>query len=230
MAESTSPVRLVVFDLDGTIVDSLAHIARAIVQASEVVGISPPADHAIPRVIGLSLEVAIATLFPGHGSEVHVEIDRVYRKIFAEWRAKPGHVEPLFAGSVEAIDALEGAGFILGIATGKARRGVDFLLDHHRLGGRCVTIQTPDIAPGKPDPVMLYQAMSAAGAVPDNTVMIGDTVYDIGMARAAGTKALGVSWGNHQADELRQSGAHMVVDRMDQVLQAVHDLTRSSNA
>jgi len=229
VAESVSPLRLVVFDLDGTIVDSLAHIARAIVQASETIGIKPPTEQAIPRVIGLSLDVAIATLFPDHGPDVHREIDRVYRKVFAEWRAQPGHGEPLFAGSHQAIAALEAAGFVLGIATGKARRGVDFLLDHHRLSGRFVTIQTPDIAPGKPDPGMLLQAMNDTGASPDNTVMIGDTIYDITMARKAGTKALGVAWGNHPADELHRAGAHMVVDRMDQVLQAVHDLTTRSN-
>jgi phosphoglycolate phosphatase len=221
----SAPLRLVVFDLDGTLVDSLGHIARAIVQTSQTLGIPPPAATAIPRVIGLSLDVAIANLFPEQSPNVQMEIDRVYRKTFAEWRAQPGHVEPLFAGSHQAVAALEKAGFILGIATGKARRGVDYLLDHHRLGGRFVTIQTPDTAPGKPDPGMLHQAMSETGAAPDNTVMIGDTIYDIAMARAAGTKALGVAWGNHPAEELRHNGAHMVVDRMDQVLQAVHDLT-----
>jgi phosphoglycolate phosphatase len=217
-------VRLVIFDLDGTLVDSLAHIARAVVQSSAALGLTPPPPEAIPRVIGLSLGEAIVTLFPGQDAATHAEIDRVYRKTFAEWRAKPGHVEPLFAGTHEALADLDGAGFTLGVATGKGRRGVEYLLDHHRLQGRFVTIQTPDNAPGKPNPGMIYQAMGETGAPPAHTVMIGDTVYDISMARAAGVKALGVSWGNHPVDELRGAGAHLVIDRMDQVLQAVHDL------
>ena len=229
MANSLSPLRLAVFDLDGTIVDSVGHIARAIHESAQKLNIPPPAAEAIPRVIGLSLDVAIATLFPAHGPDVHQEIDRVYRKTFADWRAQPGHVEPLFAGSIEAIDALEQAGFLLGIATGKARRGVDFLLDHHGLSGRFITIQTPDTAPGKPAPGMLIQAMRETGVAPGHTVMIGDTTYDIAMARAAGTKALGVSWGNHPADELTQTGAHKVIDRLDQVLQAVEQLTANNN-
>jgi len=221
----SSPIRLAVFDLDGTLVDSLGHIARAVQETAKTLRIPAPPASAVPRVIGLSLDAAIAKLFPDHDADVQREIDRVYRKIFAEWRAQPGHVEPLFDGSHDAIAALEAAGYTLGIATGKARRGVDFLLAHHGLGGRFVTIQTPDTAPGKPDPGMLLAAMSETGAEPDSTVMIGDTTFDIAMARAAGTKALGVAWGNHHADELRQTGAHKVIDRMDQVLQAVQDLT-----
>lgn len=225
MALSSTPLRLVVFDLDGTLVDSLAHIARAINETADVLKIPHPSPNAIPRVIGLSLDIAIATLFPQHGPDVHVEADRVYREIFSSWRAKPGHVEPLFPGTFEALQALESHGYVLGIATGKARRGVDYLLDHHGLNGRFVTIQTPDIAPGKPDPGMLHQAMSATGALPEHTVMIGDTIYDIGMARTAGTHALGVSWGNHPPEELTQYGAHKVVDRLDQVLHAVEEMT-----
>jgi phosphoglycolate phosphatase len=221
----SNPIRLAVFDLDGTLVDSLGHIARAVRETAKTLRIAAPPASAVPRVIGLSLDVAIARLFPDHDLDVQKEIDRVYRQIFAEWRAQPGHVEPLFDGSHDVITALEGAGFTLGIATGKARRGVDFLLSHHGLGGRFVTIQTPDTAPGKPDPGMLLSAMSETGAQPGQTVMIGDTTYDIAMACAAGTKALGVAWGNHHADELRQTGAHMVIDRMDQVLHAVQHLT-----
>jgi phosphoglycolate phosphatase len=224
----TAPLRLAVFDLDGTLVDSLAHIARAVRETARILGLPPPGDAAIPRVIGLSLDVAIARLFPDHEPRVHQDIDRVYRQIFADWRARPGQHEPLFPGSREAIDALEQAGFVLGIATGKARRGVDFLLDRHGLGGRFVTIQTPDTAPGKPDPGMLLAAMSETGATPEFTVMIGDTAYDMAMARAAGTKALGVGWGNHPADELTLHGANMVVDRLDQLLHAADRLTRPS--
>lgn len=220
--------RLIVFDLDGTLIDSVVHIARAVRETAKVLAIPVPEASAIPRVIGLSLDVAIARLFPGQGADVHAEADRVYRKVFAEWRAQPAHHEPLFPGSTEALDALQAAGFLLGIATGKGRRGVDFILNCHGLTGRFVTIQTPDTAPGKPDPGMLFQAMKDTGAAPENTVMVGDTVYDIGMARAAGTHALGVSWGNHPVEDLKAEGAHMVIDRLDQVLQASESLLSPS--
>jgi phosphoglycolate phosphatase len=224
-APTTAPgIRLVVFDLDGTLVDSLAHISRAVVESAKQIGIPAPHASAVPRVIGLSLDEAIARLLPDHDAEVHAEFNRVYRKIFAAWRAAPGQHEPLFDGTHDVLDALDARGILLGIATGKQRRGVDFILDKHGLTGRFVTIQTPDIAPGKPDPGMLLQAMSDTGAAPEATVMVGDTVYDIAMARAAGTHAVGVSWGNHQPDELHGAGAHRMIDRLAHLASAVDEL------
>ncbi|MDX2145573.1 MAG: HAD-IA family hydrolase [Rhodospirillaceae bacterium] len=220
----SDPVRLVVFDLDGTIVDSLAHISRAVVETAKLIGIPAPLPSAVPRVIGLSLDEAIARLFPDHDAEVHAEVDRVYRKIFAAWRAEPGQHEPLFDGTHAALEALDARGILLGIATGKHRRGVDFILDKHGLTDRFVTIQTPDTAPGKPHPGMLPQAMSETGAAPERTVMVGDTIYDIAMARAAGTHAVGVSWGNHAADELHGAGAHRMIDRLAHLTPAVDEL------
>ncbi len=218
-------IKLAVFDLDGTLVDSVGHIARAVNETAKILQIPPPTADAIPRVIGLSLDLALEKLFPGHDTKTYAEADRVYRKLFADWREQSGHVETLFPGTHQTLDALESAGYILGIATGKGRRGVDFLLNHHGLVGRFVTIQTPDVAPGKPDPGMLLQAMSETGATPAKTVMIGDTTYDIGMALAAKTHALGVKWGNHPAHELTDFGAHKIVDRMEDVLQAMEELT-----
>ncbi|MDX2222627.1 MAG: HAD-IA family hydrolase [Rhodospirillaceae bacterium] len=217
----TAPVRLVVFDLDGTLVDSQGHIARAVVETSAALGLAPPPADAVPRVIGLSLERALAQLFPAADAATLAELDRVYRATFARWRAQPGQLEPLFAGSHGVLDQLEQAGYLLGIATGKSRRGVDRLLEGHGLSGRFVTIQTADTAPSKPDPGMLRQAMADTGAAPEATVMIGDTVYDIEMALAAGTAALGVAWGNHPAAELLDAGAHALVERMDHLMQAV---------
>lgn len=213
--------RLVVFDLDGTLVDSRAHIARAVTETAAAVGLDPPPADTVPRVIGLSLETALARLFPAADAATLAELDRVYRATFARWRALPGQLEPLFAGSHAVLDQLAQAGYLLGIATGKSRRGVDRLLEGHGLGGRFVTIQTADTAPSKPDPGMLRRAMADTGAAPEATVMIGDTVYDIEMALAAGTAAVGVGWGNHPAAELRNAGAHALVERMDHLMQAV---------
>ena len=120
---------------------------------------------------------------------------------------------------------LDKAGILLGIATGKARRGVDYVLGRHGLVNRFVTIQTPDNAPGKPHPGMVLQAMAETGCKASHTVMVGDTAYDMTMARAAGSHAIGVSWGNHGVEELRQSGAHHLIDRLEDLLHAVETLT-----
>ena len=221
----SQPLRLAVFDIDGTLLDSRHNIARAVVEASRMVGLPEPAPDAVPRVVGLSLDEALAQLFPAADRSILGALDRAYRDCFVRYRAEAGYEEPLFPGTLEVLHALDAAGVMLAIATGKARRGVDFFLDRHGLTGRFVSIQTPDSAPGKPHPGMVLQAMTATGANPDATVMIGDTTYDILMARAAGAHAVGVSWGNHPVSELQSVGAHRVIDSLGELLQVIDDLT-----
>jgi phosphoglycolate phosphatase len=218
-------LRLAVFDLDGTLVDSRANIVRAVEEVSRILGLPCPHIDVIPRVIGLSLDEALARLFPEVDAATHKTLEAEYRSAFVQLRTSPGYDEPLFPGSQEVIAALNDAGFVLGVATGKSRRGVRHLFDRHSLHERFVTIQTPDTARGKPHPDMVLQAMAAVGARPENTVMIGDTTFDIEMGRAAGARAIGVSWGNHPALELTAAGAHRLVERMADLAQAVHDLT-----
>jgi phosphoglycolate phosphatase len=221
----SQPPRLVVFDLDGTIVDSQANIVRAVAEVAQILGLpGPPPEH-VPRVIGLSLAEALTQLFPGVDASLHQTLDREYREAFVRLRATPDYREPLFAGTHEVLDQLDKAGFLLGIATGKARRGVNHVLNLHGLVGRFVTVQTPDVAPGKPHPGMVLRAMAETAVEPENTVMIGDTSFDILMARAAGVHAVGVSWGNHPATELWAAGAHRLIDRLDDLLHAVETLT-----
>jgi len=184
-----------------------------------------PTHEEIPRVIGLSLDEALAKLFPDADAAQREDIVRIYKELFVSMRNSPDYEEPLFPGTHEILEALDDAGILLGIATGKARRGVDYVLNRHGLTGRFVTIQTPDIAPGKPHPGMILQAMAATGAAPDQCVMVGDTVYDIAMARAADAGAVGVSWGNHPVEELRQAGAHSLIDHLSDLLHAVETIT-----
>ncbi len=226
----SGPLRLAVFDLDGTIVDSQHNIIAAVEEVARILRISSPPRDVIPRVIGLSLPEALAQLFPEVDAATHRALDHEYREAFVRMRARPDYSEPLFDGTHEALAELEGAGFLLGIATGKARRGVAHVLDRHRLKGRFITIQTPEDAPGKPHPGMLMSAMAGAGAAARHTVMIGDTTYDMQMARAAGVGAIGVSWGNHSVGELRAAGAQRLVERLTDLLQAAHDLTASVDA
>ncbi len=222
---SGKPLRLAVFDLDGTIVDSKHNIVRAVSEVALSLGLKAPPPDKVPRVIGLSLLDALAALFPDLDATAHKDLDRRYREIFARMRGEPDYNEPLFEGTLEVLDQLDKAGFLLGIATGKATRGVNYVLDRHKLTSRFVTVSTPDNAPGKPHPGMILRAMAEMGVEERNTVVIGDTTYDIQMALGAGAHAVGVSWGNHPAAELRAAGAHRLIDRLDDLLHAAETLT-----
>jgi phosphoglycolate phosphatase len=142
----------------------------------------------------------------------HVCVANAYKEAFFDLRRRPDHDEPLFPGAEATLRMLEEAGWLLGIATGKSQRGVRAMLDRHGLHGRFLTIQTADENPGKPHPGMLLAAMAETGAEPTGVVMIGDTAYDMQMARNARAIGVGVAWGYHCPDELRDCGARMVVD------------------
>jgi phosphoglycolate phosphatase len=221
----SAPLRLAIFDLDGTLVDSRNNIVRAVEDTAKLCGLTLPAAEMMPRVIGLELDEALLTLFPELDPRDIGRVRHAFGECFVRYRTETGYEEPLFAGTLDVLAALDAAGVILAIATGKARRGVDYFLDHHGLIGRFVSIQTPDTAPGKPHPGMVLQAMAATGAAPEATVMIGDTTFDILMARAAGAHAVGVSWGNHAVSELTAAGAHRLIDRLADLPQAIDSLT-----
>jgi len=224
------PLRLAIFDLDGTIVDSQHNIIAAVEEVARIAQLQcPPKEH-IPQVIGLSLKEALAKLFPDVDPQVHDVLDHEYRQSFIRMRTRPDYDEPLFAGTHKLLDALDKEGILLGIATGKAKRGVESVLTRHKLTNRFVTIQTPDDSPGKPHPGMVLRCLAETGALPENTVVIGDTSYDIEMARAARVRAIGVSWGNHEVADLTRAGAHRLVDRIDDLLHAITELTQPAFA
>ncbi|MBB6250036.1 HAD-IA family hydrolase [Nitrospirillum iridis] len=219
--------RLALFDCDGTLVDSQHAIIAAMAAGFASQGLAPPPDEAVRRQVGLSLEVAILGLLPpGADLGAVAGIAAVYKGAFHQNRAHGGTVEPLYPGLVEALDALEAAGFLLGIATGKSHRGLVATLDHHGLNGRFLTLQTADRAPGKPAPDMALRAMAEAGADPATTVVIGDTSYDMEMARHARVAALGVAWGYHAPADLLAAGAAHVCHDYAEVPAAVAALIR----
>ena len=212
-----SPNRLAIFDGDGTLVDSQANICRAMTDAFAGHGLALPEERAIRRVVGLSLVEAMRMLLPDAGHALHAQLGADYKLAFQKLRGHGLVDEPLFAGIAESIAALDAAGWLLGVATGKSDRGLIHCLEHHGLRGAFVTLQTADRHPSKPHPSMIIEAMADAGATPATTVMIGDTSFDIGMALAAGCTAVGVGWGYHEAGELFAEGAHFVADRPDQL-------------
>jgi phosphoglycolate phosphatase len=212
-----SSLRLAVFDVDGTLLDSQHAIVAAMTQAGAERGLSVPSADQVRRIIGLSLLDACRALWPDACTGTIVGAAQSYKAAFSARRREADGMEPLFPGALEALDALEAAGWLLGIATGKSRRGVDHLLEHYGLAGRFVTIQTADGNPSKPHPGMLHRAQAETGAAPAQMVMIGDTTYDMAMAVAAQATAIGVSWGNHSPEELRDAGARAVIDSFGQL-------------
>ncbi len=208
-------IRLAVFDVDGTLIDSQHNIVAAMAAAFDAHGLAAADAAAVRRIIGLSLVEAIAALLPMADAALHHAIAGSYKEAFFDLRQRPGHDEPLFPGALTALATLEEAGWLLAIATGKSQRGVRATIERHDLHGRFLSVQTADENPGKPHPGMLLSAMAALGAMPAATMMIGDTSYDMLMARNAGTAAVGVSWGYHRPEELLMAGAAGVIDGYD---------------
>ena len=209
--------RLAVFDCDGTLVDSQHSIVACMSTAFAAAGLAAPLADAVRRVVGLPLIECVGRLAPALAAADCRRVAELYKQAFTDLRSAAALEEPLFPGMRELIDALDQEGIMLGIATGKGQRGLRMVLEQHGLLGRFVTLQTADDAPGKPHPEMLRRAMAEAGAGPATTAMIGDTTYDILMARNAGTAAIGVAWGYHPPAELHAAGAHAVVDTAHEV-------------
>lgn len=211
-------IRLAVFDCDGTLVDSQANICVAMEEAFAGAGHAAPERAAIRRIVGLSLVEAVAVLLPGESDAIHRRIASDYKDAFHAMRTHGALVEePLFVGIAEVLAALVDDGWTLGVATGKSDRGLAHILAAHGIADRFVTLQTADRHPSKPDPAMLIAAMDAAGAARQDTVMIGDTSFDMVMAKAAGVRAVGVAWGYHDLGELADAGADLIAERVEQL-------------
>lgn len=205
--------RLAIFDCDGTLVDSQANICLAMEDAFARADLAAPDRHATRRIVGLSLLEAMRVLLPEAEPDLHLSLAEDYKSAFHRLRGRGLVEEPLFDGIAETLEALRLGGWLLAVATGKSDRGLKLCLEHHGLAGHFISLQTADRHPSKPHPSMIVQAMADAGAAPQSTAMIGDTSYDIMMALAADTHAVGVSWGYHAPEELLALGAHVVADR-----------------
>jgi phosphoglycolate phosphatase len=206
-------MQLVLFDCDGTLVDSQNIIHAAMSAAFEAAGLEPPCRQRALSIVGLSLMEAVSRLLPEVGGRTLTAVADGYKHHAQALRSDPAFSEPFFPGARETVLWLaRRPDVVLGVATGKSRRGVDRLIDESGLEGVFTIIQTADSAPSKPHPAMIEQAMREAGVGPERTTMIGDTTYDIDMARNAGVTGIGVAWGYHPVEALRQSGAHHIIE------------------
>jgi phosphoglycolate phosphatase len=214
-------IRLVVFDCDGTLVDSQFVIFEAMRRALQDHGQPVPPLAAVRAVVGLSLVEAVGDLVPELPREACAAVAASYKTHFRIIRAEVGVQEPLFAGVREVLAELQGQERLIGMATGKSRRGLAMVLAHHGLEPFFVTLQTADDHPSKPHPAMLERAMDETGCRPDETLLVGDTTFDVRMAQAAGVSAIGVAWGYHPVPALRAAGARQIVESFPELLDAV---------
>lgn len=218
-------MKLIVFDCDGTIVDSQAGIVLSMDHAFSSLGLVAPSRAATLSVVGLSLPEAFAALAPDHDRATRAELAERYKSAFRDLKHDPSETEILFPLAKETIAQLAlRDDHLLGIATGKSRRGVDRLFSREGWHESFSTIQTADDHPSKPHPSMLLRAMAETGTTPDLTVMIGDTTYDMEMARAAGVAAIGVAWGYHEVPMLTQAGAHVIIERFEDLPTAIENI------
>ena len=219
-----APLRLALFDCDGTLVDSQQSIIAAMREAWRAHDLSEPEPDAVRRVVGLTLETAVATLVPDATPEQMASLVEHYRSAFFRQRQSGDFTEPLYEGCKATLEALDADGILLGVATGKSRRGLWAVLEQHGLLPRFVTTQTADDGPGKPNPHMVEQAIAETGVEPAHVVMIGDTVFDIEMARAAGVASIGVAWGYHPPDELSQAGADRIAGSFPDIPRLIRNI------
>lgn len=202
-------MKLFIFDVDGTLIDSQYHIYAAMKQGFQAVGLPVPALSQVLQIVGLSLPVAMAQLAPGVSPDQQARLVQEYKRAFNIARLR--EAAPLYPGALDCLNALsERDDWLLAVATGKSRRGLTAMIEAHGLQGRFVSLQTADDHPSKPHPSMIQAALAETGIGAGDAAMIGDTSFDMQMGAAAGVTGFGVSWGYHPADTLRQTGASMI--------------------
>lgn len=210
-------LRLVIFDVDGTLIDSQAHIVAAMQAAFDANDLPAPARANTLAIVGLSLPVAMARLAPDH-PHAQAPLVEAYKDAFATLRRSPegAALSPLFPGARDALDRLAAEDHTrLAIATGKSRRGMDHILELHGFGDLFQSVQVADDHPSKPHPSMVHACLADTGVDPSRAVILGDTTFDVEMGVAAGIRALGVTWGYHPPGDLSRAGAAALLDSFD---------------
>lgn len=206
-------MKLAIFDVDGTLMDSQAMIIASLTAAFTAEQLPLPSRPEMLGIVGLSLVNAMAVLRPGDEAARHERLAQAYKEAFWSHRANGSFLELPFDGAFDLLRRLQARDDVLiGIATGKTQRGVRHIIDQFGLEGVFATIQTSDDAPSKPHPDMILQAMRAVGADLEDTVMIGDAVFDIEMAHAAEVKPIAVNWGFQSRAVLEAARPYAMVD------------------
>ena len=213
---------LILFDVDGTLVDSQSEIMAAMQDAFAAIAQPVPNRDAILSTVGLSLEQAMIQLVPSDcDAGIIPAAVNAYKHSYRKSR-EAGAMSALYPGIADLLCKCRAhENWLLGLATGKSRRGVNALVEYYNWGGVFQTIQTADTHPSKPNPVMLQAALAETGVPARRCLFIGDTTHDMQMAVAAGAGFVGVSWGYHPVD--RFDAAFRVVETRQAVYQAIKD-------
>ncbi|PTU33205.1 HAD family hydrolase [Stenotrophobium rhamnosiphilum] len=202
--------KVLIFDWDGTLADSAAMIVGAMQRAITALKLPPRSDESIRELIGLGLNEALGQLYP------EIELPHLYELLSsyrAQWLSEGAGEAPLFEGSLEAIQSLHESGYQIAIATGKSRKGLDRSLRHHAdLRQLVLTSRTADETASKPNPLMLTELVTELGIKAQDAIMIGDTEYDMAMARAIGMPGLGVTCGVHAPQRMLDAGAGALLE------------------
>ncbi|WP_298820259.1 HAD-IA family hydrolase [uncultured Roseibium sp.] len=218
---------LILFDVDGTLVDSQNTIFHGLKVGFAAVDLPMPDRKTALSIVGRSLEEAFLDLVGTTHADKVPAMAAAYREAKVSRRNQGLDLDPLYPGARKAIDQLHAReDFLLGIATGKAMRSVRHMFDSHDLHGRFVTIQTADTSPSKPHPDMVLRAIAETGVEPENTVMLGDTGFDMAMAKAAGAHAIGVTWGYHDHSRLVEEGADQIIQNFEELKFAVSEVMK----
>ena len=211
------PYKLLIFDWDGTLMDSEARIINCLRAASaQVIGEETRSDEILKDVIGLGLREALKKLHPGIQEPTIEKMAEVYRYEYLEVNGTPSR---LFAGVETLLEELETMGYWLAVATGKGRQGLDQVLKHTGLGPRFHATRCASETFSKPHPLMLEEILDQLGMEVGDALMIGDTEYDMEMAKNIGMDRLGVSYGVHETERLEKHQPigciHNIIDLSD---------------
>lgn len=206
-------MKLVLFDCDGTLVDSAGLIHETMRRTFAAFGKPEPSFAATKAIIGLTLDIAIARMQgKPHADDEDVAMMAHYKSLFSTVRHDLDFKEPLYDGIRELIDTIGPRDdLLIGAVTGKSRRGLDLVMSTHGFDQYFVIGRTADDCPSKPHPAMVNECCDALGVSPANTLVIGDAIYDMQMAKAAGATAIGVDWGYGSVDQLVAAGADHIV-------------------
>lgn len=194
----TKRFELLIFDWDGTLMDSAGVIVHSIQAACADLGWPVPTREAASHIIGLGLKEAVASLFPDLPALEHPRLVERYRHHFLS----RDHAIPLFDGARELIEEMHARGHTLAVATGKARHGLARAFEHTGLGGYFQATRTADVTFSKPHPAMILELLDELMVAPGQALMIGDTSHDLEMARNAGVASLAAGYGAHPGESL----------------------------
>ncbi|MEM8823565.1 MAG: HAD-IA family hydrolase [Pseudomonadota bacterium] len=218
------PELLAIFDVDGTLADSQGVIHATMSSAFKRAGLEPPDRSAVLSRVGLSLNRMVSELV-GHDGGTHEEIVVGYRLAYLE-AMEAGEEAPLFPGVQDGLRQLHQAGVTLGLATGKSKRGIDRMIETYGWSDLFATVQCADFHPSKPDPSMVRRALLETATDPTDAVVIGDTSFDIEMARRAEVPAIAVDWGYHPVERLADAGAKVILSSFDSLVDRIQRMAR----